>query len=195
MLQHAIGASRGVSHRGGPTPDGQNRFVASHAFLFLPGSTLKKIAITEMRHAEAIAERVVLLGGEPTTQPAAITIGDSARQMLEIDRAAEEAAIDLYTRIIGVARGASDEVTTRLFEKILADEQKHRRVFADLLRGLTSEASTFCSDRMSASRPNRSAGTANSPVRHYTGSDTTLAPSSAPWRRFLSHLLSRYTSQ
>ncbi len=135
MLQHAIGAGQGAARPRGAPPDGQNRFVASHALYFLPGATLKKIAITEMRHAEAIAERVVLLGGEPTTQPAAITIGSSAKEMLEIDKTAEEAAIDLYTRIIGVARSAADDVTTRLFEKILADEQKHRRAFADLLRG------------------------------------------------------------
>ena len=31
-----------------------------------------------MRHAEAIAERVVRLGGEPATQPAAIAIGKTA---------------------------------------------------------------------------------------------------------------------
>jgi bacterioferritin len=134
MLQHAIGAGRGVARRSGP-PNDKSRFVASHAPYFLPGSTLKKIAITEMRHAEAIAERVVLLGGEPTTQPAAITVGGSAKEMLEIDRTAEEAAIDLYTHIISVARGAADDVTARLFQKILADEQKHRRTFADLLRG------------------------------------------------------------
>ena len=30
---------------------------------------LRKIAITEMKHAEAIAERLVYLGGEPTTTP------------------------------------------------------------------------------------------------------------------------------
>jgi bacterioferritin len=133
MLQHAIGAGRRVAFSDGTSPDGQSRFVSSHAPYFLPGWTLKKIAITEMRHAEAIAERVVLLGGEPTTQPEAISIGTSAKEMLEIDRAAKEAAIDLYTRIIGVARGAPDETTARLFEKILADEQRHRRVFGNML--------------------------------------------------------------
>jgi bacterioferritin (cytochrome b1) len=30
----------------------------SYKPVFLPGTTLKKIAVTEMRHAEAIAERV-----------------------------------------------------------------------------------------------------------------------------------------
>jgi bacterioferritin len=133
MLQHAIGAGRGVASSDSMPPDRQSRFIASHALYFFPGWTLKKIAITEMRHAEAIAERVVLLGGEPTTQPAAIGIGDTAKEMLEIDRAAERAAIDLYTHIIEVARGDSDETTAHLFEKILADEQRHHKVFSGLL--------------------------------------------------------------
>jgi bacterioferritin len=135
MLQHAIGAGRHLALSSGTRPDRQSRFISSHALYVLPGGRLKKIAITEMRHAEAIAERVVLLGGEPTTQPAAITVGDNPRAMLEIDRAAEQMAIDLYGHIIGVALGASDEVTAHLFEKILSDEVKHRRAFSDLLGG------------------------------------------------------------
>jgi bacterioferritin len=135
MLQHAIGAGRALGPSGGTPPDRQTKFVASHALYFLPGWRLKKIAITEMRHAEAIAERIVLLGGEPTSQPESITIGASAREMLEIDRAAERIAIDLYTHIIGVARSASDETTMHLFEKILSNEEKHHHAFSDLLGG------------------------------------------------------------
>ena len=36
---------------------------------------LKKVAIEEMKHAEDIAERVDYFGGDPTTQPAKITLG------------------------------------------------------------------------------------------------------------------------
>jgi bacterioferritin len=133
MLQHAIGAGRRRAPYGGTSSDRQGSFIASHALYFLPGPRLKKIAITEMRHAEAIAERVVLLGGEPTAQPAAITIGDTAKQMLQIDTAAEQMAIDLYRHITSVARSASDEATARLFERILSDEEQHHRVFAGLL--------------------------------------------------------------
>ena len=37
---------------------------------------LKSIAITEMKHAEVIAERLVYLGGKPTTKPAPIFVGE-----------------------------------------------------------------------------------------------------------------------
>jgi len=132
MLQHAIGAGQAAASGETPSPE-QSKFVASHAQFWLPGATLKKIAITEMRHAEAIVERVVLLRGEPTTQPGGVRIGESVRQMLENDREEERAAIELYKQIIAVAGRERDEVTRNLFQRILADEEKHHRVFSNLL--------------------------------------------------------------
>ena len=133
MLQHTIGAGRELAATHETPHDRQGSFIASHVPVFLPGARLKKIAITEMTHAESIAERIVHLGGEPTTQPDPITIGATVKEMLEIDKAAELAAIDLYTHIISVARAASDETTTHLFQKILADEEKHHQAFSDAL--------------------------------------------------------------
>ncbi len=133
MFQHALGAG-GAPSVPGKTPSARrSKFVASHAPYWLPGPTLKKIAITEMRHAEAIAERVVLLGGEPTTQPYPITIGSTTLEMVENDREEERGAIDLYGRIIALAAHEQDDVTARLFRGILADEERHLRVFSDLL--------------------------------------------------------------
>ena len=133
ILQHAIGAGQGFATPGTTPSAAQGKFVASHSSVWLPGSSLKKIAITEMRHAEAIVERVALLGGEPTTQPDAITIGKTAKEMLEDDREQERMAIELYRHIIDVAGRGRDDVTMRLFQKILSDEEKHHRVFSDLL--------------------------------------------------------------
>ncbi|RKX70670.1 ferritin [candidate division WOR-3 bacterium] len=97
---------------------------------------LKNIAITEMKHAEAIAERLAYLGGTPTTQPEPITIGDDLKQMLEQDRKDEEDAINLYKRIIEQARKEGDDVTRRLFMSILADEEEHHDTFKGLLEGM-----------------------------------------------------------
>jgi bacterioferritin len=133
MFQHAIGASQGAAASGKTPSAKQRQFVASHSPFWLPGPSLKKIAIAEMRHAEAIAERVVLLGGEPTTQPAAITIGKTTKEMLENDREQERQAIELYGQIIDVAGKQHDDVTRRLFQQILSDEEKHHRVFLNLL--------------------------------------------------------------
>jgi bacterioferritin len=111
----------------------QSKFVASHTLYYFPGPRLKKTAITEMRHAEAIAERIVVLGGEPTVQSDPITMGTTTREMLEDDLEQERGAIELYERIIEVASQAQDDVTAKLFQSILADERVHHREFSDLL--------------------------------------------------------------
>ncbi len=97
------------------------------------GGVFKKIAITEMKHAEKIAERLDYLGGVPTTKPAPITVGKNLKEMLEIDKKAEEEAISLYKEIIKLADKEGDVVTKRLFESILADEEEHHNQFSTLL--------------------------------------------------------------
>jgi bacterioferritin len=134
MLQHAMGASQGLEGFTQSSSDKQAIFVASHSPFFLPGATLKKIAITEMRHAEAISERIVLLGGEPTTQPARITMDKTIKAMLENDLEQERSAIDLYKTIITLAGNENDGFTAALFKKILSDEENHHRTFSTLLR-------------------------------------------------------------
>jgi bacterioferritin len=94
---------------------------------------LKKIAIAEMKHAEAIAERLNYLGGIPTTKPAPIFVGNTLKEMIEQDRKDEEGAIDLYKKIIEVARREGDEVTNHLFREILSDEEDHHDTFMTLL--------------------------------------------------------------
>lgn len=133
MLQHATEAGRMDKPTGKTLAAKQSKFVASHSYYMLPGVTLKKIAITEMRHAEAISERVVALGGRPTTQPAPIVTGETVMGMLEDDREQERGAIALYTRIIGKAEKAGDAETAGLFRRILTDEEGHHRVFNALL--------------------------------------------------------------
>ncbi len=94
---------------------------------------LKKIAITEMKHAEAIAERLNYLGGKPTTKPEPIMVGETLREMIEQDKKDEEGAINLYKQIIEIARKEGDEVTRKLFEGILSDEEEHHDTFTGLL--------------------------------------------------------------
>jgi bacterioferritin len=94
---------------------------------------LKKIAVTEMKHAEAIAERLAYLGGTPTTKPEPIFIGETLKEMLERDKKDEEGAIQLYKQTIEVARKEGDETTHRLFRQILSDEEEHHDTFTSLL--------------------------------------------------------------
>ena len=94
---------------------------------------LKKSAVAEMKHAEAIAERLNYLGGIPTTKPAPIFVGNTLKEMIEQDKKDEEGAIALYKKIIEAARKEGDEVTNHLFREILSDEEEHHDVFSTLL--------------------------------------------------------------
>jgi bacterioferritin len=85
----------------------------------------KKIGIAEMKHAEEIAERLVYLGGVPTTKPEPIRVGNTLKEMIQIDKKDEEGAIAMYRKIILLARKEGDEVTEKLFKEILADEEEH----------------------------------------------------------------------
>jgi bacterioferritin len=133
MLQHAIGTAQQLAGTYESSSEKQGKFVASNALYFFPGNNLKKIAITEMRHAEAIAERIVILGGEPTADPARITLDRSITAMLENDRDQETGAIELYKKIIEFAERENYDVTKKLFERILSDEVKHHKTFSDML--------------------------------------------------------------
>ncbi len=93
----------------------------------------KKIAIVEMKHAEAIAERLDFLGGTPTTKPDDIKIGGSLQKMIEDDIMAEKDAIKLYRDIIALANKETDIVTRKLFEDILVEEEGHLAEFQTLL--------------------------------------------------------------
>ena len=97
------------------------------------GGVFKKIAIVEMKHAEAIAERLDYLGGALTTKPSPITVGKSVKDMLQINKKAEEDAIKLYKEIIALAAKENDVVTKRLFEEILSQEEDHHNQFSTLL--------------------------------------------------------------
>jgi bacterioferritin len=97
------------------------------------GGVFKKLAIVEMKHAEAIGERLDYLGGTLTTKPSPIEVGKSVKDMLQLDKKAEEGAIKLYKEIIALAAKENDVVTKRLFEEILSQEEEHHNEFSTLL--------------------------------------------------------------
>ena len=97
---------------------------------------LKKIAVAEMKHAEEIAERLVYLGGKPTTKPDPVFVGETLKEMIERDKMDEENAIALYKQIIQTASREGDITTSRLFRKILGEEESHHDFFTSLLEEL-----------------------------------------------------------
>jgi bacterioferritin len=103
---------------------------------FAVQSELKSIAIAEMKHAEAIAERLFYLGGTPTTKPSPILVGTTLKEMIERDVEDEENAIKMYKQIVEMARKEGDETTNRLFREILQQEEDHHDTFTTLLEDL-----------------------------------------------------------
>jgi len=93
----------------------------------------QEIAIQEMKHAEAIAERLFYLGGIPTTKPDPINVGKALKEMLVQDVKDEEKAMEMYKEIIELARKEKDETTAFLFMGILKDEEDHHDTFTTLL--------------------------------------------------------------
>ncbi len=91
------------------------------------------VAITEMKHAEKIAERLFYFDITPTTKPDPIKVGGTLKEMLADDTRAEEEAIDLYKEIIKLALSEGDSTTRLLFEQILSEEEDHHDTFTTLL--------------------------------------------------------------
>ena len=103
---------------------------------FATQDELEKTAITEMKHAEAIAERLFYLGGVPTTKPAEIFVGKALKEMIGRDIKDEENAITLYKAVVEQARKEKDQTTELLFMNILKDEEEHHDTFTTLIEDL-----------------------------------------------------------
>jgi len=95
--------------------------------------TLKAIGITEMKHAETIADRLVYFGGIPTTKSDPVFVGKNPKEMVMTDKKDEEGAIKLYKEIIKLADKEGDTVSRKMFKRILADEEKHLDTFRTIL--------------------------------------------------------------
>src|SRR4030043_473528 len=93
----------------------------------------KGTAMSEMKHAEKIAERLWYLGGTPTTKPAPIKVGENMKEFLELDTQAEVEAIEMYKGIIELAQKEGDVTTAFMFKEILEDEEEHHDLFTTML--------------------------------------------------------------
>ena len=80
----------------------------------------------EMVHAEQITDRILLLDGLPNYQRiGSLRIGQTLREQFESDLAIEYEVVERLRPAIVVCREKQDSTTAKLFEDILADEEKH----------------------------------------------------------------------
>ena len=90
------------------------------------GAFIKKQSIDEMKHAEALIERILFLDGTPTmTGPFRMDIGQSVKAQLENDLKLEVGAVEMYNGAVKVSQEEGDNVSRQLFERLLKDEEQH----------------------------------------------------------------------
>jgi len=93
-------------------------------------ANLKLIAIDEMRHAEQFAERIKELGGEPTTEKdGKVKAGQNVEAVFPFDANLEDHTIDTYNQFLLTCQENGDNVSTKIFETILDEEQAHFNYF------------------------------------------------------------------
>jgi bacterioferritin len=85
----------------------------------------KGLSIAEMKHAEALIERVLFLDGAPSMEPLALSIGKNVKDMAESDHKAEMEAIALYNEAARIAAEEKDNGSRDLFIRLLKVEEEH----------------------------------------------------------------------
>jgi bacterioferritin len=90
------------------------------------GDYIKKQSIDEMKHAEALIERILFLDGTPSmNELLQLTIGKNVKEQIEGDLKLELAAVEMYNRAVEVCRAEGDNASRELFERLLKDEEAH----------------------------------------------------------------------
>lgn len=83
-------------------------------------------SIDEMKHADALSERILFLDGLPNFQALGkLRIGESPKEVLECDLALEMEAIPLLREAVAHCEQVSDYVSRELFVDILESEEEH----------------------------------------------------------------------
>ncbi len=86
---------------------------------------IKKQSIDEMRHAEALMERILFLDGTPSMEPLSLSVGKSVKDMIEADLKLELGAVASYNESIRVCVENKDNGSRDLFVRLLKDEEGH----------------------------------------------------------------------
>lgn len=124
----------------------RHHFMATGLHAHAAAAEFREHATQELEHANALAGRIVQLGGEPNLSPVGLAErshalyveGSSLVDMIREDLIAERIAIEAYTEIIRWI-GDGDPTTRTLIERILAVEEEHAEDMSGLLQGARSD--------------------------------------------------------
>jgi bacterioferritin len=83
-------------------------------------------SIDEMKHAEALIERILYFEGTPNMQRLfPVRVGESVHEQLELDLATEQEAIRRFNRAIALCVEVGDNGTRELLADMLVSEEDH----------------------------------------------------------------------
>ncbi len=88
----------------------------------------------ETEHAQFLANKIVALGGEPTTKPAAVPPAKNNHEMLERVLEAEKEAIAGYSKRAEQAEAYGDKGLQVALEDMIRDETSHYEESERILR-------------------------------------------------------------
>jgi bacterioferritin len=89
------------------------------------GDYIKKQSIDEMKHAEALIERLLFLDATPSMEYMELSVGTNVRNQLEADLKLEHNAVEMYNAAIRISRDAGDDTSRNLFTQLVKDEEEH----------------------------------------------------------------------
>ncbi len=90
------------------------------------GKVFYDLSIDEMRDADDLINRILMYDGHPNLQKlGAITVGETAQEMLSLALASEKAAVAQFNAAASECRDLGDHGTAAVFEEMVRDEEKH----------------------------------------------------------------------
>ena len=92
----------------------------------LLAQAIKQESIDEMRHAEALIERILHLEGMPDMQKySKIRVGKDVKDVIEKDYELEMEAVNRLNRLIPICQGEGDFTSAEMLTRILSEEEHH----------------------------------------------------------------------
>jgi bacterioferritin len=98
------------------------------------GKVFYDLSLDEMRDADDLINRILLFDGHPNVQKlGAITVGETAEEMLKLAFESEKAAVAQFNASARECHDLGDHGSASVFEEMVRDEEKHADWFESQL--------------------------------------------------------------
>jgi bacterioferritin len=98
------------------------------------GKVFYDLSIDEMRDADDLINRILMFDGHPNVQKLnAITVGETAEEMLRLALASERAAVAQFNGAAQECHDLGDHGSAAVFEEMVRDEERHADWFESQL--------------------------------------------------------------